>query len=345
MKKFEHGGDIYSRKIVLDYSANINPFGMPNSVKKAIADGVDNYAVYPDRYCRRLRLGIAEREGVSPESVFCGNGAADLIFRLVLAAKPKHALLLAPTFSEYERALHTIDCEVQVHILSEENGFSLTEKILIDLDKNVDIFFLCNPNNPVGSVINKELLQKISTLCKAKNILFVIDECFLDFVENGNEISAKKYLKDGVIILKAFTKIYAMAGLRLGYILCENKNLLDKIEDFGQAWSVSTVAQTAGLAALGENEYLEKTIRIVSDERKFLQKKLVEFGFIVFSSETNFILFKSKLPLYELLLKEKIQIRSCENFLGLNQSFFRIAVKSHDENIQLIEAIKRITGE
>ena len=180
-----HGGDIYSHGQVVDFSANINYRGMPDAVRKAARAGVEESIHYPDPVCRRLREAIARREQVEKEQVICGNGAADLIFSLVLARKPKQALLCAPTFSEYEQALQTVDCRVLRYPLKECHGFSLQQDILEAITKDVDLVFLCNPNNPTGVTIQRELLWRILERCREKDTLLVVDECFLDFLEDG----------------------------------------------------------------------------------------------------------------------------------------------------------------
>jgi len=342
MKKYQHGGDIYSHEILHDFSANINPLGIPDSVKNALISSIDSFSAYPDTECRVLTTKIAEYENVLPKNILCGNGAADLIYRIVYAKKPKKALLIAPTFSEYEKALLSVDCEIKYHCLTEENMFTLTQSILGELTFDIDVFFLCNPNNPVGNVINPRLLEKIIEKCTKEKILLVVDECFLDFVLDCEKYSAKKYLSEKIIILKAFTKIYAMAGLRLGYVLCENIELIEKMRNCGQVWSVSTPAQIAGVAAISESEYREKAIKIIVAEREYLKSNLTHLGMKVYSSETNFILFKSEISLENELLKQNIAIRSCANYGGLNDKFYRIAVKMHYENVVLINAIERI---
>ena len=207
------------------------------------------------------------------------------------------------------------------------------------LDESVQMLILSTPNNPTGRTIDGELLRRICEKCEANDIVFLCDECFIDFTENVAH--AEQFMNPNVVVLKAFTKIYAMAGLRLGYALFGDAELAEKVRRNGQFWSVSAPAQTAGEAVLDEKNYLEKTLELEKAEREFLTENLRNFGFKVYPSEANFILFYTKLPLDEMLLSEKILIRNCANFDGLEQGYFRIAVRSHEENFALVSAIER----
>lgn len=337
MMKQTHGGDIYSREILYDFSANINPLGMPQGVKNVLAEHIDEYSRYPDINCTKLKKAISAHENVSVDCIVCGNGAADLIYRIVRSLKPKTALVPAPTFSEYGKVLDEIGCEIEYHLLSESDDFTLGEDMLKKIAGR-DMLFICNPNNPVGNIVSNGLMGRIAKRCAECGCTLVIDECFMDFVREKSSIG----LLPNVIILKAFTKIYAMAGLRLGYMLCADTEIVKQIENCGQCWSVSVPAQLAGVAALSEREYVEKTLLLIEKEREYLTNSLIDLGFTVYPSAANFILFKCEQPLDELLLSEKIAVRSCDNYIGLRYGFFRIAVRGHNENEALIKAIERV---
>lgn len=339
MMKNEHGGDIFEREIVYDFSANLNPLGMPESMKNALQKSISKWEKYPDPFCRSLVKKLSERENFPPENIVCGNGAADVIFRIVQTVKPQKAVVCAPSFSEYSKALIQNECEILHYFLSEKSGFALDEKILEMFDESVQMLILCTPNNPTGRTVDSELLRRICEKCEANDIVFLCDECFIDFTENAAH--AEQFINPNVVVLKAFTKIYAMAGLRLGYALFGDAELAEKVRRNGQFWSVSAPAQTAGEAALDEKNYLEKTLELAKKEREFLTGKLQNFGFKVYPSEANFILFYTKIALDEMLLSEKILIRNCANFDGLEQGYFRIAVRSHEENSALVSAIER----
>lgn len=337
----EHGGNIYNYNNILDFSANINPLGMPLSVKKAVIKSAYLWEKYPDPECRVLRKMLSERENTPFANIVIGNGADDLIYRIVHSFKPKKAIICAPTFSEYEKALRETECTVYQYFLKEENDFCVAEDILETLVPDTDILFLCSPNNPTGQLVTPELLKKISLKCLENDILFICDECFMGFAENAVMYSLKQCINKNSIILKAFTKLYAMAGLRLGYALCGSFDIAKKLHYSGQFWSVSVPAMAAGIAALKEKEYVSKTIGYVRKEREFLICELKKYGIKVFSSAVNYLLFKTDKGLDDKLIGNGILIRNCANYQGMCEGFYRIAVRIHEENEMLISAIGR----
>lgn len=350
MKSYVHGGDIYSamehHARVIDFSANINPLGMPKSVEIAAKSAVEECGNYPDPFCRELVKELSLQTGVNPDSIIAGNGAADLIFRLVLAILPRRALVLAPTFSEYEKALRAVGCQIEYSYLEKANSFTLTEDYLNELSSDIDIIFICNPNNPTGVLTERELLLKILDKAREKNIFMVLDECFNDFIELPENYTLRNYVDkyNNLFILDAFTKMYAMAGLRLGYALCSNRELLDKMYEVAQAWSVSTPAQKAGIAALKETQHAENTRKLIKIEREYLTNGLLNLGFEVIPSSANYIFFsyKGEKNLKDELFKKAILIRSCNNYKGLDNSYYRIAVKGHEDNEALLKALNSI---
>lgn len=328
MEKYCHGGDIYRNKVKIDFSVNTNPLGISESVKRAVIDGHDGFGVYPDSEYELLRNSIAKKEKVLPSNVVCSNGAAEMIYAVVRAVMPKRAILPMPTFSEYERALKSVGCEVSYYKLNEDNGFKIDQGF-IDASYGMYMTFICNPNNPTGAVADRKIIENIKCMC-------IVDECFADFSQTYS-------MKGTMPVIKAFTKTYAMAGLRLGYMICD-EDFAKKVREQMPMWNVSSPAQAAGIAALKEDKYINESINLIKKERKYLTDELLGMGYKVFPSEANFILFKGKEGLYEKLLQSGILIRKCENFIGLNEHFYRIAVKTHEENIELIRKLGEISG-
>ena len=267
-----------------------------------------------------------------------------MIFSLCRAVNPRRALVPAPTFAEYQQALYSVDCQVEFFPLDGKKGFVLEENFLQALTEEIDIIFLCNPNNPTGLLVEKPLLEKILKRCQELDILMAVDECFLDFVPTPEKYTLKEYLEtyDNLFLLKAFTKRYAMAGVRLGYGLCGNKRLLEKIDGVCQPWNVSSMAQAAGLAALQEREYVEKGRQVTFQELAYLKEELAALGYLVYPSQANYVFFTGPADLYEKLEQKKILIRDCSNYTGLSKGYYRVAVKKHEENQQLIRALKEI---
>ena len=342
-----HGGDVYGRPVTLDVSVNTHPQGPPRGVVRAVVDAAQLLDRYPDPHCRRLVAALADREGVPEEAILCGAGAAELIFSFCAALRPRTALELAPTFSEYAAALAAAGCRVERCALEEEQGFALTEKLLEELErKNCEVVFLCNPNNPTGRLIPPALLESILALCERRGGWLFVDECFLELSDGGRGTSLAPLLRPGrrLFLLRAFTKSYAMAGLRLGYCLCGEGALLERMGRQTQPWNVSVPAQAAGLAALGEEAYLRESRALIQSERRYLQEGLEALGLTVCPSQANYLLVKSPAELSGPLLDRGILIRDCANYRGLGPGWYRTAVRRREENRTLLNALGEILG-
>ena len=340
-----HGGDIYSYKQeMLDFSANISPLGIQPEIMEAAKNALSDMDHYPDVFSRSLRNKIAGKENVPADNIICGNGAAEIVYNLVTALRPKKALFLAPTFAEYEQACEIFVVDKEYFYLKEDKDFELDESICECITEDIDIMFLCNPNNPTGKLIKKELLLEILERCVQNNVFLVVDECFLEVTDKEKELTmvpyTKKYLN--LCILKAFTKMYAMPGLRLGYGICSDKELLGKMYMSRQPWSVSVVAEAAGIAALELKWLPKKTVKFVAEERNFMISELEKRGIKVFAGEANYLLLKSRENLVDALLEKSIMVRNCGNYRGLGTEFIRIAVRKHDENQRLLDGIDSI---
>ena len=386
---YTHGGDIYGDAAVeLDFSVNTNRLGMPQAVRDAVMASAAAWEQYPDALCRKLRRAAAafyEADGTPiPEDwLVFGNGASDILYAVVSAIRPKQAILLAPGFSEYEQALRMCGCVIRWLHLKEENGFSLesareelyamlcdgsgdASKIdsvptLSSKRENVweKILILGNPNNPTGRAISATELERLAEVCRETHTWLMLDECFQWFLDTRREGSFVGNLLNGVgdhvILLNALTKICSMAGLRLGYGIIPNAGLRECLEKFRQPWSVSAPAQAGGVAAFAEladhseGNLLEWTVKFLQAERPRLAEKLEELGFIVYPSQTNYLLFRSpdedSRDYKQGCLEHGILIRACENFEGLNRHYYRVAVRNRGENERLINILKEVQSE
>lgn len=339
--KNPHGGDIYAGKVLLDFSANTNPFGTPQAVQEAIIEALPQLHRYPDPYCRKLVAAIAEHEAVPKKYILCGNGAADLIYAYGRAVHPQKAAMLAPTFSEYAQGLS--DCKISYYFLQESKDFSLDSGILDFLRwEKPEVLFLCDPNNPTGRLADPDLVKSILECCHDWGIRLFLDECFLDLTKDG--VSRKNNLAryPELFLLKAFTKSYGMAGVRLGYGLSADTGLLEAMSRSQQPWNISSLAQAAGIAALKQQGFLQKTVETVEKERFFLSASLARLGFRIIPSDTNYILFQAGVGLADALREKGILIRNCDNYPGLCPGWYRIAVRLPEENQALIQAIQEV---
>ena len=266
-KRLTHGGDWQSYldkygEMPLDFSANVSPLGVPAGVTEAIRKAADKLELYPDPLARELSVAIARHCGVKPAQVLCGGGGADLIYRAALGLAPRRALVTAP--------------------------------ILDALREDIDMVFLCEPNNPTGVTTDPELLAKIAMVCREREIILFLDESFNEFLEDpeGHSMMCRLEEFPNMLILRAFTKLYAMAGARLGYLLTASPAAMEKMRAAGQPWAVSVLAQEAGLAALKETEYVERVRALVLEERGFVQRGLENLGLAVIPGEANYFLFR-----------------------------------------------------
>lgn len=345
-----HGGDIYSHRVDYDFSVNLNPLGMPQSVIEAAQQGVLQSEHYPDVSAGELREAIGEKLGIGAEQILAGNGAAELIYGICHALRPKRGIVLAPGFAEYEAALRSADARIRYWNLREEADFRVDEGILSAIENEGDILFLCNPGNPVGNLIEPQLLYDIAGKCEETGTILCVDECFLPFVPGEEKYSMLSCIKqnsfENLIVLRAFTKTHAMAGLRLGFAVTQNAGLLMGIRESLQPWNTSIPAQLAGIQALKEEGYLIHTRTVLETEREYLIREM-EDGLVekIYPGTANYIFFKcykEDEDLQERLLQERILIRSCGNYRNLGPGFFRIGIRTHEENRELIRRWRKI---
>lgn len=352
---FDHGGNIFSiaRHLgtsaagIADFSASINPLGLSPLVKAAIIAALDSLVHYPDASHEELKQTLAAFHGVPPSAIVVANGSTELIYRLPALLKGQRALVVSPAFSEYGHALDQHGWEVHPFILSAKDAFSLdTEVLERALAKGYDALYLCNPGNPSGRLYPLAVIEQVHRLCRASGTFLIVDEAFMDFCE---EASGKTFIaaQDNAIVLRSMTKFFAIPGLRLGYaIACEA--LASRLDARGGPWGVNTLALVAGVAAIHDTEHNSRTIEFVRTERGYLAEQLARFSMLtVYPSQANFLLVElnnglTAGELRERLIESRLLIRDCANFVGLTPHFFRIAVRTREENDRLLENLERI---
>lgn len=268
-----------------------------------------------------------------------------------MVRKFKRGLVLAPTFSEYEAALLASGSQVSRFFLNEKDGFFPDLEKLGREAAGHDAVFFCNPNNPTGVLIQRKELEKLARTCQEQGAYLIIDECFNGLCDDPEGATMTPLLGKypNLLILNAFTKTYGMAGLRLGYLMGSDRRLLEKLRQASQPWSVSFPAQEAGQAALEAADYVIESRRLILQERKFLEQELEKMGFLVYPSQSNFLLLladwekkgETDRPLlYEGMKQKGILIRSCQSFSGLGAGFYRICVGSPKDNRFLVETMR-----
>ena len=335
---------------LVDFSASINPLGPPDSVRQVVEHGTRLLLHYPDPDSTDLTNALAERHGCRPDSILVGNGSNEIIYLLCQLLRPQSALIVHPTFSEYGRALSQVQCRVRHVLASDDDGFAHPLPELRSRGNAVDAVFVCNPNNPTGVLTAQTDI--VETVRALPQTLVVVDEAFIDFASARRAASCVDAVgtTHNLIVLRSLTKFYAMPGLRLGYAV-GTPRLIERLRRFRDPWSVNALAQKAGLAAIDEHDYAERTRQFVAVERTGLINGLSGIDHLQpFPSSANFVMVKTAKPrltgdlLRQALIAEGIVIRQCSNFPGLGPAYFRVAVRTAKENRALLDALRAARG-
>ena len=297
----------------------------------------------------QLRKKIAEFNSLDLSNIIVGNGATEILFLYLKALKPKKVLILAPCFAEYERALKSVSAEINYFELKESNNFYPNiENLKKEIEtNNYDLLLFCNPNNPTGQFIKLEDIKEIVEVCENKNTKIFVDEAFIEFIENWQEKTVSLFKNKNIFIMRAFTKFFAIPGLRLGYGIGFDEEILNKMWEEKEPWTVNTFANLAGLVMLDDKEYIEKSEKWILEEKKFMYKELSEFQYLkAYRTECNFILLKiqniSSASLRDKMIEKNILIRDASNFKFLDYHFVRLAIKDRESNIKVLEALADI---
>lgn len=332
---YTHGGDVYRNPIEYDFSINVNPLGMPLASIQAAHEGIVLTGRYPDCRAEQLCRAIAKAQNIPADRIIPGNGAAELLYVLGQTI-PEKALTIAPTFTGYAEAVAAGGGELTY--ASDE------QELLAKMDDSIRLVFLCNPNNPTGTLFTREQILRVLAKAEAMQAYVCVDECFLPFLEEEASYSMLPYLAKHprLLVLRAFTKIYCMAGLRLGYLACGDTELQSRIRAKLQPWNTSIPAQMAGIAALSDTEYLAKTRENLQAERAYLVPRLRELVAEVYDGYGNFLLFRDEPDLKERMLEVGVLIRACGDFEGLDDTYFRIGIRSHSENQEFIRRLAHV---
>jgi threonine-phosphate decarboxylase len=346
MSPCSHGG-IYSvnpNLVKVDCSSSINPLGTPRRAIAAIRMNLSSLAAkYPDPECRELKKSLSRYLQVEPECISVGNGAIEVIYWFMQAAFVKgHVVIPAPTFCEYEHASQKVGAKVTFVPL---HNFELEADQIIEKAKRADAVFLCNPNNPTGMLATKQIMKIIQNVDSSTRIL--LDECFIELADNpnGNMIIRKISEFDNLVILRSLTKSFGLAGLRIGYGVC-NRTLAKKLSANKITWNVNALAQVAAAAALSDRGYLSKARALIKKERKFLHQNICKLkSFSPLRSHSNYFLVclrdrNSKQFRDTLLKRTGVLVRDCSTFTGMGSKYIRLAVKTRRENMLLLKALE-----
>ena len=353
--KHLHGGNLeramekygISSEKIIDFSANINPLGFSSKTREAIIKNLDRLSHYPDPECKEAKKEISHYFKIDYENIVLGNGSTELIYLIVQTLKPKKILIPVPTFCEYERASNNNNVSINFYKLKEKQEFLLSmDEIILQLAE-IDIVFLCNPNNPTGTfLLKKEMLILVKEVQKRK-IFLVLDEAFIDLYEEESFIKEVKNYNH-LIVLRSLTKFYGLPGLRIGFAASSSK-LIEKLEAQKIPWSVNCLAQIAVREMLQDEKFISKSRSFLLEEKEFFYQELSNIkGLKAYNPSANFIFIKllgniSSEMLQDQLAKKGILIRDCSNFRGLEKGkFIRVAIRTRKENIKLLKELKLI---
>lgn len=349
-----HGGDIYAasrrtgipREKILDFSASINPLGMPEGAARAIEDAVGSLCHYPEPYSEELTGHVARHLSIDPETVVCGNGSTELIYLIPRVLRPGRVLIPRPTFAEYERACVASGASeiVGLHLRAEEE-FDVEPGAFIDGMTEApfcDMAFLCNPNNPTGRLVSGDNVLRCAEAAREKGCYLVVDEAFIDFC---TEASVVREVKDNpyLIVLRSMTKFYALAGLRIGCAVF-HPSLADRVAACKEPWTVNTLAQRAGIASLEDESFRKTSLAMMKEEKEFMKEGMNKIGVSFIPSRANYYLLR--MPRAEevrtSLEQRGILVRGCSTFPGLDNTYLRVAVRSRRENSMLLKEMADI---
>ena len=357
-----HGGDIwgFSRKYnvpleeVLEFSGPINFLGPSPKAVEAVKQYAKLIKFYPDPNPVEFNEEVAKYvgHGVTEDNIVLGNGSIELIYAITeVLPRGFNAVIPVPSFSEYERAALRVGSK-PVFVQLPENFALEPEKIEKAVTADTKIMCICNPHSPSGTLYTKEELLDLVDFCQRKNVIFSVDENYIEFAEKGQETTLAGMVKEyeNLFVIRSVTKFYGMAGIRLGYGIAA-PDLARKLENVRLPWSINSLASCATLAAFNDTEFIENTKRTITKERSALAKNLNAIqGLHVYPSVTNFLLVKitngkiTSTRLRDLLAEERMLIRDCCTFVGMDDTYFRVTVRSASDNLKLVEAIKRAFG-
>jgi adenosylcobyric acid synthase len=352
MTAFGHGGNLKhlikvsgrSREDICDFSANINPLGPPEWMFSLIESRFHDIEHYPDPDCSSLIEAVSERYNVKPEEVIVGNGSTEILYLLPRILSSCSALIPVPSYLDYTRSVKLAGLTVKTIPLKEERAFTPDIDNIVPFLATHKLVFLGQPNNPTGMLYETSALRTLAL--QHPTVTFIVDEAFADFVENFESITDHR--PPNVVVLLSLTKIFAIPGLRLGCAVA-NAELIERLREIQPPWSVNSIAQIVGEAALRDHNYRERSRKYTQEGRRQLIHGLRNLGcFTIYHGAANFLLFRIDRNdidasfIASKLLDEGLAVRLCDNFEGLDGRFLRIAVRKESENTRLLKALKKI---
>lgn len=355
--KVNHGANLYdlssqygfSKEDIMDFSSNINPFGSSKLAKEYIVNNIDKVSVYPDPEYLELKTSISNYCNCSIDNILLGSGATELISSFIKTINPKKALILSPAYSEYEKELSKIECNITKYFSKKEYNFTINIDNLIEIinKNNYELIIICNPNNPTGFTFSKNEIEKI---LNNTNSFVMVDETYIEFTNTSIYSSTSLVDKyDNLFVIRGTSKFFSTPGIRLGYGLISNYKVMYEMNSNLDLWNINIFASMMGEVMFNDNKFIENTYSLMTKERDYLVNELSKFTDLkIYNSQGNFILceIKSKSitakEVREKLIPKRIIIRDCVSFDGLDEYFFRVCILKPEENKLLIDNLINI---
>lgn len=350
-----HGSDLekiekiygIKKENITSFSANVNPLGVSYKLRETLSNHIDAITSYPDREYTALRKCIAKYVNTDFNNIIVGNGSTELISLFIQIKCPRKALIIGPTYSEYEREISLSGGRSRYYRLDETQNFKLDiDNLQNELKDDIDLLVICNPNNPTSSAITRKDMRKILDICKQRDIFVMVDETYVEFAENIKEINSIHLTEyyNNIIILRGIAKFFAAPGLRLGYAICGNNDLLKEINKRKNPWTINSLAAIAGEIMFTDTEYIQETINLISTERKRICEKLSKCNELrIYPPTANFVLVKilsssiTSMDIFEAAIKKGFMIRDCSTFPFLDNKFIRFCFMMPEKNDELLK--------
>jgi len=357
-----HGSDLekieqiygIKKEDIVSFSANVNPLGLSGMLKRELSEHLDAICSYPDREYTRLKQVIAGYCESTPENIMVGNGSTELISLFIKTIAPQKAMIIGPTYSEYERELSLGGGSGLYFPLKEGENFELnTSKLIDSLNESIDMLIMCNPNNPTSTAVSRHEMRRILDACKTYDIFVMIDETYIEFTEDYDRINCVPLTTsyNNLCLLRGISKFFAAPGLRLGYAICGNYDLIKDIESTKDPWSINSLAEVAGELMFSDTAYIEETKKLIFEQRKKVTKELRSIpGLKVYEPCANFVLCRITKEnvdadiLFDKAIRNNMMIRNCASFPFLDNSYFRICFMNPDDNKRLLALIREVIG-
>ena len=336
---------------IISFSANVNPLGISPLLRRTLTEHIDAITAYPDREYTSLRQCIAGYCGCEAEHVIVGNGSTELISLFIQIEHPKKAMIIGPTYSEYEREISLGGGTTLYYPLREDNDFHLNvADFTAHLNENIDLLVLCNPNNPTSTAITRKDMRLILDVCKQHDIFVMVDETYVEFAENMDEITAVPLTNfyNNIIILRGTSKFFAAPGLRLGYAITGNPDLIKAINTRKNPWTINSLAVIAGELMFTDTDYIEKTKSLISKERSRIYEAFASHpDFKAYVPKANFMLLRllredmNADEMFDRTIRERMMIRNCSTFPFLDNKYIRFCFMEPEDNTRLMECLMR----